>query len=285
MKLLFDNIVLGKGSPYLLGQKVKGLSGNLDTTKIKIPRSDFSRHISSYLGDRVRVFSGWIVASDLADLRTKKRALINRLRNDYEFTLIDDYVDNNGNTQIFATYTFNGRLDEVECDEERWIQNKVPYKILISSEDPHLYSEVGYEETSNIKPKGFIFPLTFPFVFTGSDNTIIIDNDGGVPIFPTIKLHGQFTNVEIVHYEAQTTNKSFTYTGFVSASDEVIITPFDTDPIKVRKNGVSVVNNTNYNFSALEMPIGTNTFSFFLTGDEDSNTQATLSFSPAFVGI
>lgn len=285
MKLIFDNLTLGDGQNYTLGRKVLGLSGNLDLTKIKIPRSDYSRHISSYLGDKIRIFSGWILGEGLDDIRERKRELKNRLRQDYTFTLVDDYIDANGDTVVFASYTFNGRLQEALCDDEQWFADKVPYSIMISSEDPYLYDVNAISDTASIKERGFTFPLIFPFVFTGQDNVIVVNNTGGVPVFPTITLHGALRNLEIVHENATTVNKSFTYSGVLTGSDELIITPFPYDPIKVRKNGVSALRNTNYNFAALEMPVGINTFTFFLDSDEDSNTEASISFSPAYIGI
>lgn len=285
MKLLFDNLAFGRGTPFTISPKIQGLNGNLDTTKIKLPRSDYSRHISSYLGDKMRLFSGWLIADDLADVRGVRRDLINRLRQDYNFTLIDDYLDNNNVVQTYATYTFTGRIEDVQCDESKWVQNKVPWSILISCEDPYLYKSSGLEETCSIKPKGFTFPMIFPFVFSGRDNVIVVDNDGGVPVYPVITIHGALNNLTIKHENALTSNKLFTYTGSLSGSDELIITPTPTDPIKVRKNGVSAIANTNFNFESLAMPVGENTFTFFLEGNEDSNTLATLAFYPAFIGI
>lgn len=284
MKLIFDGVTLGGGSNYFLDDATKGLSGELNNVTLKIPRTDFSKNIADFLQPKIRVFTGTIVGDDVEDFRAKKRSFVNKLRQIYTFTLQDDYTNADGTTTIYEEYEFAGKIVEFDCNLELR-SNMGRFRLQIFCEDPLLYLTTAVTDTSNIKQRGFTFPLVFPFVFTGRDNVLEVDNTGEVDVYPTITIHGAGTNFEIINESSEETNKVFTFTGTLNNIQELVLTPIITDPIKARLDGISVIQYTNNNFEALRLKPGANTLTFFLESGEDSFTEATISFKPAFIGI
>src|SRR5690554_1888511 len=97
MRLIFDGITLGQAKNYGISL-VEGLSGDLRNINIEIPDSDFTRNITNRLNPKIRTFSGVLVGDDAEDFRERKRQLVNKLRQNYTFTLEDRYQDGGGYT-------------------------------------------------------------------------------------------------------------------------------------------------------------------------------------------
>ena len=285
MKLAFNSITLGGGLPYFLDDKTKGLSGELNNISIKIPRTDYSKNIADYLDPKIRVFTGTFVGSDQEDFRSKKRDLVNMLRKSFLFTLTDDYVNNDGSTTVHETYEFTGKIIDFDCNLELR-SNMGRYRLQVFCEDPLLYLTTPVTDECEVKPRGFTFPLFFPFVFTGRDNVMILDNTGEVDVYPTITIHGGGRNFEIVNETSDLSNKVFRYNASLNGIQELVLTPNVTEAVKARVGGISVVRNTNSNWEALKLKPGQNVLTFFLEeGTATAETLASISFKPAFLGI
>ncbi len=279
MKLSFSDITLGGGPNYFLTDW-KGLDGSLDNNIIKIPRSDYSRNISDYLGIKSRTFKGTLVGNDADDFRDRKIGLINLLRQDFTFTLIDDYKNSDGSTTIYNTYQFDGKITSFEANAAMR-SNLSEYLLQIACPDPLIYSSTLQTFTSKIHMPGFVFPFIFPFIFSGRDNQITVTNVG-VTVYPTITITGPLTNLTIKN---ERSGEVFTYTDTLISTDQLVITPVTSDPIKIRKNGVSVLSLCNANWNTFLLEPGDTTLTFFLDSGEGPTTQAVLTYRDAYIGI
>ncbi|MFX1499344.1 MAG: hypothetical protein ACFFDH_00105 [Promethearchaeota archaeon] len=287
MRLLFDGLTLGNGPNYYLNSDLSpALDGSLDNITINVPRTDFTKDIDDFLSERIRAFTGTIVGNDQDDFRQKKRALANRLRQTFTFTLEDDYLDTDGSETIFDTYEFTGKIIDFTVNPG-WISNKSNFILQIYCEDPNLYLLPEVNETLDITTPGFAFPLVFPFVFSGgTTNTITVINEGLVQVYPTITINGPLTNLTIVMNNDIFTNEQFVYTNTIVDGDSIVITPIPTDPIKVRdQDGDSVLRFTNSNFKAVTLQPGDNVLSFLADADIGENTSANIRFKSAFIAI
>lgn len=283
MTLSFGGITIGGGPYYYLDRNMEGLDGSVEHVDIKVPRTDYSTDVSNYLAPKIRKFTGVIAGSNRADMRTKKRALANMLRNEYTFTLTDSYMESGAMT-TFAEYEFTGKIIDFQVNDD-FHADYSRFMIQIFCEDPFLYSTTAVTDTCEVHTRGFYFPLIFPFVFTGRDNVMTVNNTGLVDVYPTITIHGSGYNFEIINETYDGDDKVFKYNGTLNSVQELVLTPTPTDPIKARVSGVSVIGLTNSNFEALVIKPGSNTLTFFLESGEDSFTEASISFKPAWVGI
>lgn len=279
MKLSFSSITLGGGPNYFLTDW-KGLDGDLDNVIIKIPRTDYSREISDYLSTKIRTFTGTLLGNSANDFRTKKLNLVNLLRQDFTFTLVDDYKNSDGSITVFGTYQFNGKIISFDANQGMR-SNLSEYTLQIVSEDPMIYSSTLNTFTSKIHMSGFIFPLVFPLLFASTDNQMSINNTN-TAVYPTITITGPLTNLTVKN---ETTGEFFTYTGTLTSTDQLVITPIIPDPIKIRKNGVSVLSSCNANWDTFLLSPGVTVLTFLLDSGEDTTTSAVLTYRDAYIGI
>ena len=283
MKLTFNGITLGAGPRYYLDRRIIGLDGDLQNINERVPRTDFSRNIADYLKPKVRTFSGTLIGTDQDDFRTQKRVLTNLLRQEFTFTLVDDYKDADGTVTTFATYTFDGKLISVKANDNDPNSNRTTYLVQILSENPVLNLEPAISETADISESGFVFPLIFPFVFSSNTNVITVTNSGLVDAWPTITLTGPFTNLTIVAEDSQLVNNQFKYNGTVVDGSVLTLVPAPNNAVKAFVDGVPAVANTNSNWEALKVQPGVNNFSFFADSGIGANTGVTFEFNSAFI--
>lgn len=286
MKLTIGDtgITLGGGPNYFLNSEWPGMDPSLNNITTIIPRTDFSKNIDDFIEPKIRTFSGKLIGDDPKDFRTRKRELASLIRTPQTFTLVDDFDDGAGFT-TFETYTFTGKIIAVETNNDlrSTLSN---YVISIFCEDPTLFLTPGIDVNLGLAVAGFTFPLIFPFIFAGGDNSVTVTNTGLVTVFPTITVTGGAADLTIVVGTATTTNQTFTYSQSIPSGEDIVITPIPNDPVKIRdQNGASAIAFTNNNFEALAINPGDNTFSFFSTSGIDSNSNVNIKFNSGFVGI
>ncbi len=283
MKLTFNSIVIGGGANYFLISSDKGLNPDLDNVMVKIPRTDYGKSVTDHLALKLRSFDCMLVGDDAEDYRDKKRALKNFVRNSYTFQLDDETRQTNGSFTTYASYEFTGKIVAVDFTKE--FVSHGNFMIQIACDDPFLYLLPAESDSITITTSGTVFPLVFPLVFSGVDNSLIVTNSGGVPVYPTITITGPGTEFVIINEDSDLDNKQFIYSATLLLGETLIITPVPNDPIKVRKNGVSVIQYSNSNFEALKLGLGESTLTFIVGSNNTAATSATVSFKSPFIGI
>lgn len=220
MKLSFDGITLGQTKNYGISD-IQGLSGDLRNINIEIPDSDFSRNITDRLEPKVRTFSGVLVGDDAEDFRERKRAIANRLRNTYTFTLEDSYQQN-GVYTAFETYEFTGKI--ITIDPNRNFNNThANYILQIMCGDPLFYKASGTTGEIAILPdQGIHVPVYLPAQFTLADNSFTVTNNGGVNGHLDITLNGAGNVWNILN---NSTGLSYTLNYSIADGDFVTINP------------------------------------------------------------
>jgi hypothetical protein len=285
MKISFGSYILGGGSNWYLKPDFKGLEAKIDNVAVRVPRTDYIRNITHYADNHLKAFSGRIVGNNVSNLRLLKRNLANEIGNTYTFTITDDIINADGTTTVYETYEITGKIIDVTVNDD-FRTNTSLWGIQIYCEDPFFYLTTAVTDDCDIEPRGFTFPLIFPFVFSGRDNVMTLTNSGAIEIYPTITIHGALNNLEIVNETSSLTDKIFKYNSFLTESNVLVLTPKPNDPIKARKDGVSVIQYTNSNWDALKLKVGVNVLTFFLEEDsKGNNTKASISFKPGYWGI
>jgi hypothetical protein len=280
MKLLFDDLIIGGGPHYYLEDDPRGLDGKIDNVQIRIPRSDFMKDIDDFLEPKIRTFSGTIIGDDEDDYRERRRKFVNYIRQTFSFTLIDDYSPNSQSDVQFEKYEFDGKIIEIRIKKSR--SNMCEFTMKIFSEDPRLYLATPITKSLSIEIAGFTFPITFPFIFSGVNNSIELSNNGLTTAYPTYTITGGASDVVIVNGN----NEQFLYNESIPTGAQIFIDTSPTDPIKVRDaDGNSLVQNTNSNFKALELEPGLNSLAIFAGSDIDSSTLLEISYKQPFLGI
>jgi hypothetical protein len=286
MKIAFDGITIdGFGSTRYHLTDMGGFNPDPEHVSTKVPRTDYTKFISDFFKEKIRTIEFEIESTSESDWRDLKRAMLGRIRNDYTFTITDDYYDLSTSSLVtYDTYTFDGRIIAITDDPE-YSQLKTKMQIQIASEDPTIYGSPEVSESISIVAAGFGFPFGFPFGFGGATNVIEVTNTGNAPVYPTITITGGGTNFTITVPTATTTDQVFEYNSTVVTGEQLIITPFPYDPTKARINGTSVIQNTNNNFDVLAVNPGVNTFVLNAVSGLDASSAANITFKPGCVGI
>jgi hypothetical protein len=285
MKFSFDGITIdGFGATQYHLTDFAGFDTEVDNIMVRVPRSDYSTYVSDFADTKIRTLTFELLEVDQTQFRTIKRAMMNRITVPLTFTITDDYKDSNNTLQTFATYEFQGKIISVQ-DRHNYAQNKSIMQLQIASEDPTISILPESDSTLSITLGAFGFPFGFPFGFVGAENILTVNNTGDVPVFPTITLVGPGVNWSINVTTAIQEDKLFTYSATLLAGERAIITPFPWDPVKIRKNGVSVVSDTNFNFDPLVLNPGINTLVFQVESSVSAATEANITFKPGTRGI
>jgi len=90
------------------------------------------------------------------------------------------------------------------------------------AEDAFFYDPIERVETLAVAGGGLIFPITFPITFASGDidDTLVVDNIGDAPTWPTIRIYGPGENPSL---ENTTTGKVFALTQVLETDDYVDI--------------------------------------------------------------
>jgi hypothetical protein len=284
MQISFNNRNIGFDDNFYLDKDViSSFTNSVSDILEKVPRTNYMLRINSFINPKIWAIRGTLVGSDQDDYRDKKLALVNEVGREYEFTITDKYNDANGTETLYGTYYIQGLITDVQITEA--FSNMCRFQILISSEDPHIYGDeiVG---TADISRGGFIFPLFFPFIFSGANNQLVITNAGQTVSYPQIKLTGGFENLTIQVPTSDEDLKAFTITRTVATGDYILISPNPKNEIKIVDSlGNNISDTTTRNFETLKVQNGDNTFIFLSDGGLDSSTEVELTYRPAYKGI
>jgi hypothetical protein len=282
MRIRFGSpeITLGGGPKYYLGNELE-LTPPTDFGLEPIPGTNDSKQIFHRLGPRLFGVFGQITATDEADIRAIRRDLGKYLGTKQNFLVEDDYVDAAGVITIDDTYEFVAYVEDIKYSDYRSTSTR--YLFELGFPDPLFYSSPAAISTQQLNNVGFGFPFGFPFGFEGSDASFTVTNEGNADVFPIFAITGPGTNFRITSVNSLLSNNVFIYNDTLISTDNVIITPQESDTIKIRKNGVGVANLTNNNFDALLVPRGeTYTFDFAVESNEGPGTQAQVSFRSGY---
>lgn len=286
MKLIFSDITIGGGPNWFL-EAWKGVEDvEVEDIFNAVPRSDYTESISDYLPRKIRSFDIRLVGNDVLDFRDKKRMIMNKIRQSFVFTLVDDIVNADRSVATYEVYEFSGKIISIKPYSESR-SNTCGIQIQIACDDPFLYLPNFISKSVQVSQAGFIFPMIFPLVFSSSSSNIVLDNTGEATVYPEITITGPGSNFTIINETTDPSliDKYFTYTGSLTAGDELVISSNPKNPIKVRRNGVVADAQTNFNFDALKLIKGINSFTFLVGSGQTAATIATLEFKPAFNSI
>lgn len=282
MRLIFDGITLGQAKNYGISL-IEGLSGDLRNINIEIPDSDFTRNITNRLNPKIRTFSGVLVGDDAEDFRERKRQLVNKLRQNYTFTLEDRYQDGGGYT-IFETYEFEGTI--ITIDPNRNFSNTFSrYVLQIQCADPFLYKASATSgEISLTAAEGIHLPVYLPAHFGDSSNTFMITNSGETAGYVDVVLTGG-GNVWTVNNN--TTGLSYVLNRSIADSDYVTINPRPSQPINTTDssdNSLEAFVIGSYDTFKIEAS-QTATFTVDVNSGITDNSSVSFTFREPFIGI
>ena len=283
MRLEFDNFVLGGNDNYLIDKNMPGLSPEGNPVNIKVPGTDYSKHISNFKNIKIRSFSGAIIGDDVLDYRVRRKEFMGLFNKKKTFTLVDDIENADGSVIETARYQFTGTIIRSTIEHET--SNHGMWQLQIHCDSPNLLLQPSIDKVLTIEVSGFVFPLTFPFTFSSTNNTLTLVNSGTAISYPLITITGAGTNFSIINSTTSEVNNSFLYNASLGSGESIVINPIPSNEAPVKKNGISVLDQTNNNTSILAIPPGETTLAFLVDSGVDSNTQARVQFSSAFDGI
>jgi len=151
-------------------------------------------------------------------------------------------------------------------------------RIELTAPDMNMYGQSTSEQTMTPPIAGGVaLPTVLPFAFASSGGNYIINNDGNGIVYPTVKIYGPATNVNVRNL---TTGEYFSIAIKIESGDYVTV---DLEEQTVLLNGV-----TNYlhYFSGefIYLKAGNNIISFS-SDENDPNSYAVISWNNAYIGI
>lgn len=283
-KITFDTIEITSvaSDPYNIIDD-NGFEPSSSSNYSDIPRTNYRQYISAYNTPAVRSITYLFKGSDRSNFIESVEDFYKYEQTIQTFDVfMEEFAGGSGSTVIHRQ--FEGLIESIRPINK--VQGKIDYgdfEMRITSTNRYLRDPSTVTKSAGIQPGGFVFPYIYGYTYAGATNTVTVTNTGTADAFPVFTLTGGGQEWTIQTDNTNVDNQNFVYTGSIPDNVNVVIDPSPVSREKALSNGISVIQNTNFNWEALVVPAGeTVTFTTTIQSGFTSNTLLSISFNPLY---
>ena len=279
-KITIDGLEIGMNSNYTLRRGIQGLEmfvpNNQDQ---RVPQSFVSRRTSNWGVGRVVTFPITIKGNTIAQVIANRKALASKLypAQGQKISVLIYMQDD-------TTYRLDGYMEEFDAPMDRRNFNQAT--IAIKCDDARIFSQNTNSQVVGVLGlgTGIILPTEVPFTLPAGSGSQTVTNAGNSVVTPSLVINGPGTNFIINNV---TTGQTLRI-GY--ASNPLTLTTGQT--VEIDGETLSITQAETNKFGAkdpssefITLQPGVNEISLEVESGSDTNTQVTLTWRDAYLGI